>query len=245
VGAMAGEPTPYEIIVDSKLGEQEKFVRAWATEAVIAGMDKAGVEAADVAEGRMMVIEIRGKPFAYEGAVIVRHTGDTPSSATPFTCKCSSDELVAELTDEVAAVAGELVAKEEPGPVVAPTDGAAKTVPTTPAGPVDEPKRREGLGAMGHGGAAAIGIGAGAVIGGVVLLALGERSGRDDVDGGRDRTVNYRPAGGATLGVGVALVITGAVLVAVDKKRARKSARTTMTPTAGARTWGFAITGRF
>jgi len=229
-----------EIEVAESFGDQRKFVRAWTTDGALAGLDKAHIEAADVADGRVLVIEIGGKAFGYAGSVGVR--GGVAETRT-FECKCSADELVAKVAEEVAAVAPGLVAAAQtvPPPVVDDGPAPVRTIDTPPS---DDTPRSRKLGKLGRGGAVMLGIGIPVTIGGVVLLALGERTKRER-DSDRGRAIDFRPAGGATLGVGVALVITGAVLVAVDKKRARDARRVAMTPAVGAREFGLTITGRF
>lgn len=234
-------PQYCEIAVDESFAGQRKFVRAWAADGVRDGLDRVKIDAAEVAKGRVLVVEIGGRAFAYTGKVDVRGDDD---EARVFECKCSSDDLVAKVAGEVAAVAPGLVATAAVTDAPVDEPASAPTTTTQPAVVDEAPVGKKRMGKGGRAGAVLIGVGAAALIGGVVLLALGERS-KDDGDVDRDRTTDYRPAGGASLGVGAALVITGAVLVAVDKKRARSGGRMAMLPTVGSRSWGFAITGRF
>ncbi len=241
----APQPPEYASIwLADSFADAEKLVRAWANDATVAGLRKAEIDAEDVADGRVLVVELRGREFKYEITVGVRQGEDWLAKSGPVECKCNPDELVERLTAEVAAVAPELEAKDDSttGPAVAPATNGGTGSPPDVAPPPSGDDRRP-LKAGGKAGVALISVGGAATIAGIVLLALPPQEDLAD-DPERTDSTSYRPVGGAVLGVGLAGVIVGAVLLGIDRKRAR-SRNTALVPTFGPRSAGFVLSTRF
>lgn len=218
-------------------------VRAWTSDAIRHAIDDASVTAEQVGL-RRLVVEISGRDFAYEVNVGVQLGTSWITGPATTTCKCTGDEFFEHVRAAVREVAPELrertIAKSSP--VVEPT--TPRTSPSSAIAPVDEPSTRR-MGKLGVTGAVLVSVGIAAMIGGAVVLGIGERSARSEDDADRIRTTNMRPLGGAVLGAGAALTITGGVLLGVDRKRARSRAHAAVAPTVGARGMGLTIVGRF
>jgi len=239
------EPPDYASVwLADSFADDGKLVRAWANDATVAGLRKAEIDAGDVATGRVLVVELRGREFKYEILVGVRQGEEWLAKAEPVECKCNPDELVERLTTEVAAVAPKLEVQGEPAtePVPPPTTNGGGRAPADVGAPPRGEQRRP-LAAGGKAGVALLAVGGAATIAGVVLLALPPQQDLAD-DPERTDETSYRPVGGAVLGVGLAAVITGAVLLGIDRKRAR-SRSAALLPMFGPRSAGFVLSTRF
>jgi len=209
------------------------LVRSWASEAIGAGLDDAGVD--EAVAGRSLSVAIAGVPFDYEVTIGVKESADWVGDLRSGRCKCDDAQLVKRVREDVGAVAGRLQPAAEPATTVTP----ATVVPATP-----DAGKRAPLGGKGKAGIALLVVGAGAVVAGAVVLALDAKS-----DVGSDESmieeVDRRPVGGAVLGVGAVLLVTGGVLLGLDRRDAKRKRSVAVAPAVGRTSFGIAFSGRF
>lgn len=184
-------------------GDTETMIE-WMRGAAEAGMKEAGVEINDVAADRELRIEVTGALLDYTFLVGVRGPSNWVGQVESVGCECTDDELAARVRVAVAKVAPDLRAPQE----------------ATESGPKPAGGR---LGRSGKIGAAAVGVGAAAVVGGVIMLALPPRWSSPDGEPERETGKTFRLPGGIVAGIGVALVVAGAVLIHRDRKARRLS----------------------
>ncbi len=123
----------------------------------------------------------------------------------------------------------------------------------------ESPDGEDGASGLKIGGWVAVGVGAGALVGGVVSLVLAKKADEDwvasctstgcsDTDA-RDKRDKLNPVGGVLTGVGGALVITGVVLLIVDYKKGKdeesREVDVSLVPSAGPEFSGLMLQGTF
>lgn len=181
--------------------------------------------------------------------------GSGPQKLDPFLCEgCGTEEEVAdrifeELPAAVALLRGE-PASGDPSmqpPVPAAAEDAPTAAPSASEPPPRDRRARRPLGPLGKAGIPLMIVGAGAAIGGGVMIGLGER--KDDSSTGVDRaTTNLRPPGIALAAIGGAVLVGGTVMLVIDRVRAKRD-RTAQTPAVvpvvSHREAGVALTFRF
>jgi hypothetical protein len=210
------------------------LVRSWASEAIGAGLDDAGVDKA--VAGRSLSVAIAGVPFDYEVTIGVKESADWVGDLRSGRCKCDDAQLVKRVREDVGAVAGRLQPAAEPATTATP----ATVVPATP-----DAGKRAPLGGKGKAGIALLVVGAGGVIAGAVVLALGKSEGVASEDPSAVDDVDRRPAGAAVLAVGGVLVIVGATLLGLDRRDAKRKRAVSIAPAASRTSFGLGISGRF
>ncbi len=142
-------------------------------------------------------------------------TGDSRKAAEQNEARCREQLARAQPVPEPLPAEPEV-----PPPVVAPAAAPAPRTPDVPTSP-SRPRARTG--------AALLGVGAGAVVAGAIVLATGgARERRQSRTRDYDRFDALDPsidrlylAGGITLGVGAVLLATGAATFALARRRAR------------------------
>lgn len=148
--------------------------------------------------------------------------------------------------------------------------GIALTI-DVPASPNSDTGKKSGTKATGEsdgedgasglkiGGWVAVGVGAGALVGGVVSLVMAKKADDDWVasctvtgcsdTAARDKRDKLNPVGGVLLGVGGALVVTGTVLLIVDAVKGKKEESgevdVSLLPSAGPEFSGVMLRGTF
>jgi hypothetical protein len=218
------------------------FVREDGSKAL---REQHGVDVVDDDGAPAIVVKLAWKD--YEGSVYLievatRRPGQAPSVVESFEATCINNTALTKAV--VAKLPAALERLAEPEPVVTteppPEPEPAEPVVEAPAEQTDDSPRVP-LGSLGKAGIGVGVVGAGTLISGGVLYALGRRfdppTGRLEERDGR----NFHPPGVALMVTGGAALVTGVVLILVDRTRARRSASALVLPSPG----GLVVTGRF
>lgn len=187
-------------------------------------------------ERKRLTIDVAGEGRELDVTVRVFRDGALVEPApVPFACECTVEELRGRIDRAVVQVLPTL--RDEPEPATSPVPPPTLDSQPTPA---PEPEGHRPLGSGGKAGIALVGVGASALIAGVVLLSRAPRKERlaDDLQGSYERT-RYSPPSIGFISAGVAVLIVGAVLFAADRTRGR---RRTSTSTAWRRNLGLRTT---
>lgn len=231
-------PAFASVEVSDSFGAEAGSVGMWTRDAVIAGVERSGIDAAKVREGRHLDVRITGGRFAY--VITMQVVGAHDAEPKTLECKCNARSFGDLLTEQVAKLAPALV-EPVPGPVAAtPAPLQPSEGPVTPPHDEGRPASKAQIGA----GWALVGAGAGAAIAGIVMLALPKNREALEGDSDRWRERNLVPAGASLLAVGAAVAVIGGVLVGTARRKAAR--RTTLVaPTLDRRSVGFSLIGRF
>lgn len=227
-----------DIEVAPSMPSREMVVN-WTTGAAESALRKGDVAIDAKDPTHVVEVEVSGTAAAYSMRLEARE-GDriVSESKEPILCECTDDEFFEAVEREVTALVPSLRA-EAPSAATTPTE----VVPTRASGPELKPERGNPR-AMKNAGAALIGVGAGGMLAGIVLLALpGKRVLEEDPTSSRVR--EFRPVGGIVLGVGALVAITGTALFLAGRKRAKRDASTAVLPVFGRGSAGLSLVRRF
>lgn len=183
------------------------------------------------------VMELVGEDPGYAFDLRAQRDGQDLLHTERFQCRlCTETELVSEVESRLAAIVGQLGAKQ----AEAAEPPATESEPPRPAAVEPEPARdaHEGLGPLGKAG---IGVLVTGTVGLGVGIGLAAR--KDTPQRIATKQTSTKPPGYALIGVGAALAITGGVLLVLDRKRARR--RTAFAPWLDPTGAGLAVAGRF
>jgi hypothetical protein len=142
--------------------------------------------------------------------------GEPEAERTSRCPRCGSDELIVLIEHDLAELRPQLEAKPTPAPRPAVVE----------ASPPKEPASRRKLGPKGIAGVSLLGVGAAALVPGIALAVVGDKTRVDPGNSQYLQVTPLRTPGLVLVGVGAAAMIVGAVLLGIDQKRRRpKSAR--------------------
>lgn len=238
-------------LLDKQMAEAAEASARFVREDVVAALgERHGIKAVDDRGAATVVVKLSWKDYeesVYRIEILAGRPSEPPRLVEAFEANCINDTALAEAVVSKLGVALEQL--EEPAPKddggPPQTDPAAGTG-TEPghrtASPetTDEHSRRP-LGVLGRAGIGVAAVGVGALVGGGILFATGERvdspTGRGPDLQGRD----FGPPGVALMATGGAALVAGAVLIVLDRTRASKRTSAVLLPSPG----GLALTGRF
>lgn len=173
-----------------------------------------------------IAVNVAGGTYDYRVTVTPMRDGVAVGFVPPpATCACTSEKLLALVDEQIARAIEQLQTaplqeqEQEPTtvpPPVAPPIEAQSTSEPPPSSPAPKRRRISGLGAA---GAVATGLGASAVVGGIVMTGLGRANLTDAIDAER----NWRFPGVVTLAVGGAVLATGVSMLVADIIQCRKA----------------------
>lgn len=262
VPAQAAEPTVSVEIDVSALPKDDATARLEVSlvERQTQILEDGGFEIVDGAKARIRVtvsrygdlgIHYRFTVALFDGA------SATPRAERTLSCElCRESELVTKVGEEVARMSGRLLHEPEQPPEQTPEpqpeqpEGSADEGATQPpeADPVDPPGKR--IGVAGYSGIAALPIGVGLVVGGVIALTKEPTVELLPQDKQVERVTTHRRLGAGLTAAGAVVLVSGVVLLVVDqtvlrKRRSKRSAFVLPHPSPAPAGFGVSLTGRF
>jgi len=202
------------IEVDRAMQEDQR-IRGWVEDQARAVFERRGAPLGPDDEIRLSV---SGELFDYGIRIeLLQHDMLLDDQPDAIVCECGTDEMLERVAEAIDAGADRLAQ-------VKPMErGVGEASPTDVTGPVPLPAPQRGterrISGLGVAGAVLTGIGGGAVVGGIVMMALGPRALPNAIESER----NWRPPGMATLIAGGAVLAAGVSMVVVDVARCRKT----------------------
>lgn len=243
--ALAAEPAPakevkvaLDIDVVPTMPSRNMVVH-WTSDAAESALRKSDIVIDGERATHRVQVHVSGTAAAYSMRLTVREGDRTVSqSKEPILCECTDDEFVEAVEREVTALVPSLRV-EAPSEATAPRE----VVPPSASEPALKPERDRPR-ALKNAGAALMGVGAGTMIAGIVLVARrDERELEEDPTSSRVR--EFRPLGAAVLGVGAAVAIAGITLFIVGRKRATRDVSAAVLPVVGRGSAGLSFVRRF
>lgn len=246
---VGGPQATVEVSVDLGGGDDD-IVAKRLTDEVRGVLEGKGVAMTEGYEQSKVDVSVRwDADDNHEIVVKVTNRGEATQTVegSPFVCEaCGENELVAKIR-EVVTGAVPLLKTDEGGGTAGGgddgggDDGAADDGGGDDGGSTDKPRK---MGAIGGAGIGLMVLGAGAVAGGSVLVAMGEKRVDDPADPQRGDTTDFRPPGIAVLAAGSVVLIAGIGMLVGDRVAARRK-RVSVTPSASPRFTGLTVQGRF
>ena len=202
-----------------------------------------------------IAVDVAGATYDYRITVIPMRDGvAVGAKPPPAACACNSEKLLMLIDEQIARAVEQLqTAPIEPEPEIAPIEPLVESETTSEPEPPPSPPDRRRISGLGITGAIATSLGASAVVGGVVMMAM-----KSDVLPDAILTERYlRYPGGITLAAGGAVLAAGVTMLVVDVIQCRKSdaphrcerrngkSNLEVGPTFGARSGGVTLFGRF
>lgn len=263
--AQAAEPAKPTVAVEvdvSALPDEEftRYLKRDLTERQVRILADGGLEVADDANATIRVVVSRyGDHDVHYRFTVALFEGDaeTPKVERTLSCElCKDSELVTKVGEEVARVSGRLLFEPEarpedsPGPQPEHPEGSANdgTTPPSERDPVHPPGKRIGI--AGYSGIAALPIGVGLMVGGVVALTK-EPTVRIPPDRTpEEEVITHRRLGISLTTAGAVVAAAGVVLIVVDqtvlrKRRSERRAAAILHPSISPAGLGVSLTGRF
>lgn len=231
------EPTRCSLEVDAAaVADQGAIIQVKLEEEGEAFLDANDIHPAREAQDailRVVVQPDRDGESGYSASLVIERNGlEVADTRHEVDCGgCSTEELIAAVVEEFDSVLPDLAPPkaqqvEPEGPVDNP-------------GPIDVGEDQAKLGVMGSAGVAMGVLGLTGVVGGAVLVGMGQPV-LDDEAQLRD----FRTPGVGVLGGGAALLVAGAILIAVDRTQAKKR-QTTVAPMMAPKMSGVSVHVRF
>lgn len=165
---------------------------------------------------------------------------------------CAEDELKtvsiegvleALIRFEQERTAAEAAAAAEAEPAVAQSEPPPPPEPAAASTPTSDPSRRP-LGPLGWAGVGALGLGAPALVTGLVFIGLGHDRSPARLTYAQDLVRDFATPGYVLVGVGGALSLAGAVMLGLDRRRVRTSPLA-IAPYTAPTTFGVRLHARF
>lgn len=231
------EPTRCSLEVDAAaVADQGAVIQVKLEEEGQSFLESNDIRPAREAQDAILKVVVqpdRGGESGYAASLVVERNGlEVADTRHEVDCAgCSTDELVAAVVDEFDSILPQLKPPEaEPVEAEGPIDNG---------GPIDTGVDRKGMGPMGSAGIAMGVLGLTGVVGGAVLVGMGQPVQEDEA-----QLRDFRTPGVAVLGGGGALLIAGAILIAVDRTQAKKR-QTTVAPMMAPKMSGVSLRVRF
>lgn len=261
--AQAAEPTVSVEIDVSALPKDDATARLKVSlvERQAQILEDGGFEIVDGAKAKIRVtvsrygdlgIHYRFTVALFEGA------SATPRAERTLSCElCRESELVTKVGEEVARMSGRLLHEPEQQPEQDPErqpedqpEESANGGATQPeeGDPVSPSGKR--IGVVGYSGIAALPIGVGLVVGGVIALTKEPAVELLPQDKHVERVTTHRRLGAGLTAAGAVVLVSGVVLLVVDqtvlrKRRSKRSASVLLHPSPAPAGFGVSLTGRF
>ncbi len=197
---------------------------------------------------RLEVSPLGGDDPGYSCKWAILRAGEPVDGATGASvCRlCTEAELLDHVDAALARGISQLPRTED-----VPAKPSAAAAGSTPASVERRPRvadapppTRQPLGTLGKVGIAGLAIGVGALVPGIVLVALPDRVGVGDNELNKQK-ISTRVPGIAMIAGGGAAIIAGIVTLAIDRRRAHAHAQVRLTPAGVRRGAGVSIEGRF
>lgn len=214
-------PEPLRIEVEPTLEDADRFPR-WIEE-----RSRAAVEGIGERSGheQWIAVSLGGETYAYRVEVVAMRDGmplGEPRGAVG--CKCTSEELLLFVDEEVARAAKELTraapeGEDDPEPASGGEPEGAET-PGDGGETADGASKRPPLKWWGKAGLGLAVAGGAGVIGGIGMMIADERPIRSGFQIARSR--DWSKAGITTLGVGAGLLVGGVTLLVLDLTTCRR-----------------------